>query len=522
MNETRTNKSIRNIIVSIGSYFLIILLQVFNRTVFVKYLPVEYLGLNGLFSNILSMLSLSELGIGTAMVYALYKPIASDDKETIKSIMNVYKKLYIFVGMSVLVLGFAITPFLKYLIKDAPGNIGNLHFYYLIYVLNSGVSYFYTYKRSLIICDQKQYVSNIVTTVLKVICTLCQMLVLVYSQDYVMYLVVMVICTFAENLVISHIVDKRYSYIREKNIKKLDSGIVKEIKKNIFAMVFHRVGDVVVNATDNLIITRFVSISVTGFYSNYTLVINAIKNVIIQLFSSLTASVGNLIAAGDKEHDKIVFDRILFADFWIFSFAAICLKCLINPFISVWLGENFLLGEFTVDIICLNFYLTGMQKTVRLFRDAAGVFWYDRYKPVAESIVNLVASIPLAIKFGVAGTLMGTLISNLTVAFWVEAYVLFRYHFEKSLLGYFRQQLKFGAVTLIVSIIVYRICDGLTMIGVAGFITKMFICAVLPNLIFLIIFYKNAEMKYYRELLKKMILSVLLKLKIKQNYEVEK
>ena len=300
MENNRTAKAIKNVKISILTYIVIIILQFANRSIFVGLLSDEYLGLNGLFSNVLQFLALAELGIGSAMSYALYRPLNDNDVPLLKSYMKFYQKAYFIIGIVVLVMGLALTPFLSFFIKDMPENMPLLPVYYILYVVNSAASYFYTYKRTILVCDQKQYISSITTSVKTILTAVLQIVVLLITHDFLFYLVVMIVCTVAENIVVSRIADRQYPFLREKEVEPLAKDRVHDLTKNVSAMFLHKIGTVIVTSTDNLIISKFVSLSMSGLYSNYTMVTNALNSLLNQVFTSVTASVGNLVANDDK------------------------------------------------------------------------------------------------------------------------------------------------------------------------------------------------------------------------------
>ncbi|MCM1461034.1 MAG: hypothetical protein NC088_12985 [Bacteroides sp.] len=497
MSEKRTFNSIRNVIFSLSGLLITLLVSFVSRTVFIHMLSTEYLGLNGLFSNILNFLSLAELGVGSAINYALYKPLKNKDIEKIKQIMGLYKKLYIVIGWIVLVLGFSLAPFLNLLIKDMPNDMKHLHIYYLMYVINSGISYFCAYKRAIIICDQREYISSVISTVFKVFLALFQIIILILFKSYLLYLLVMIICTVCENIVISIKANTLYPYIKEKKVKKISSTEKKEIFSNIYALLFHKIGAAVVFSTDNIIISKYVGLVAVGLYSNYALIINSVGTILARTFSSLIASVGDLMVDNDKKHSEEVFDRLLFANMWIYGFTSICFVCLIQPFISLWIGDDYLLNTATLLVCICSYYITGMRKTVWVFKDAAGIYQQDQYKPVVEAILNIIFSIPLAIKLGITGVLLGTILSTIVMPFWYEGYVLYQECFHNKFKSYVLQQGKFAFVLLGVLAVTICCCSFFSGNGMLYFIIKLLICLIVPNLCLAIVYRNTKEFKYY-------------------------
>lgn len=500
MENGRTKKALRNVQVSIVSYTVVTILQFVNRSVFVHLLSAEYLGLNGLFTNVLSFLSLAELGVGDALTYSLYRPLKEDDRELIKSLMLFYKKSYIIIGCVILGAGGALTPFLSFFIKDMPTNMPLISVYYILYVINIGVSYFYTYKRTILICDQKQYISSITTSLKTILTALLQIIILYLTHNYLLYLVVMIICTVVENIIISKISDVQYPFLKTKDVKPLTKNKLYELKKNVSAMFCHKIGTVIVTSSDNLIISKYVGLSITGIYSNYTLVTKALNSLLSQVFTAMTASVGNLVANDDIEHDKYIMKNILFANFWIYSFCSVCLFCLFEPFIQIWVGRKYLLPIYAMASIVIVFYLTGIRKTVLVFRDVTGIFWYDRYKSIVESLVNIIFSVPLSIRYGVTGVMIGTIISTIGISFWIEARVLYKFHFQIKEWKYYGIQLIYFLITVISTSITYLMCTLVHFEGIGRLFCRAMICLLIPNIIIIILFYRTEEFKYFKNI----------------------
>lgn len=499
-----TKSSIKNLVVALIGQVFGLIISFVARIIFLKILNSDYLGINGLFTNILTMLTLVELGIGPAMVFSLYKPLAEEDKEKIKSLMNLYKKIYRTVGIIILILGFVTLPLYPLFISEAP-NIENLNLIYLLFISNTAISYFYSYKRSLIICDQKRYIATIYRYGFFFLLNIVQILILLIMKNYILYLVLQVLFTWLENLFISRKADKMFPYLKEKNIAKLEKEEIDKIKKNSTAMVAHKVGGIVVNSTDNMIIAKLVSLTIVGIYSNYLLIIQALETIILQIFNSIIASIGQIGAKDEKEKLKDIFNKTFFLNFWIFGFCSICLIILFNDFITLWIGDKYIFTNYIVITIVIMFYLKGIRRTVLTFRDALGLFYKDRYKPIFESIINLVVSIILAMQFGVIGVFLGTIISTLTTSLWVEPLILYKYGFNEKVRKYFIRLTQYTSIGIISYLATYLITSFITKLTIITFGIKLLICAIVPNLIFLLVFYRTYEFKYFLNLGKEII-----------------
>ena len=492
---SRTKNSMMNVVTALGGQVVLLLFSFFSRSVFINMLSEEYLGINGLFSSILNMLSLAELGVGTSITYSLYKPIAENDERKIKALMKFFRQAYIAIGGIVLVVGLVLTPFLEVFIKDMP-DIPNLKLYYIMYLLNTAISYFYTYKRTLIIANQKSYISTAYNQIFTIIRNVAQIVLLWMTRDFLLYLLAQIVCTILENIAVSRKADAMFPYLKEECSDKLDQETLAQIKKNTFAMVFHKTASVVVMGTDNLLISKFIGIAEVGLYSNYLMITNSLNVIISKVFSALTASVGNLGASEDSGRTRDIFKNIFLIGFWISGFTSISLHNLFNPFITLWIGEQYLFPTGIVFVIVFNFYVTGMRSTANTFIEALGLYWYDRYKPIFESIINLVASLILVRYLGVAGVFIGTAISTMTTCFWVEPYILYKYGFKSSAKEYFVRYIGYTLVMLAAGWVTWMLCSLVTGGQLISFIIKMGICTIVPNVIFLAVFYRTKEFQF--------------------------
>ncbi|WP_319470066.1 oligosaccharide flippase family protein [uncultured Trichococcus sp.] len=493
---SRTQNSLINLIVALIGQGLGLIISFIARIFFVKILGTEYLGINGLFTNILTMLSLVELGIGPAIVFSLYKPLSENDIKKVKSLMHLYKEAYTIIGIIILILGLILTPFLSLFIKNMP-DVPNIHFIFLLFVINSSLSYFFSYKRNLIIADQQRYIATAYRYIFFIALNFLQIIFLLITRNYVTFLVLQIISTLLENIAISKTADKRYPFLKDRQAEKLDTETVQEIKKNTGAMVLHKIGGIVVKSTDNILISAKVGITWVGLYSNYQLILNALDLIIGQFFSAITASVGNLGATGNKKKALAVFQNIQFINFWIYSFSAICFYYIANPFINWWIGEEFVMNDNVILVLTINFYIQGMRKSVLTFRDALGLYWKDRYKPIFEVIINIVVSIMLAPRLGISGIFIGTIVSTLTTCFWIEPYVLYKYGFESTIRPYFLRYVKNILLTLMAWYLTGIFNNFLPENTNFMLIFKLLICLVIPNIMFLIVFYRTTEFEYF-------------------------
>lgn len=493
--KSRTEYSARNTTVAVVSKLVAILMGFLTRVVFTRMLNESYVGINGLFTDILNVLSLSELGVGAAITFALYKPIAEKDIEKQKSLMKLYQQIYRFVAAFVGVAGLLVIPFMDVLIKNKP-DVDNLVLIYLMYLANSVLSYLLIFKKTLIDAHQKIYIGTLCLHTSNVVQSVLQIIILITTKNFILFLVIYLLCTLGGNIAISTIANRLYPYLKDKDVEPLPKEERKEIFKNIKAMLMHKIGTVVVNNTDNLVLSSIVGITSVGLYSNYYLLIGSIRQILDQFFAGITASVGNLGVTEDKSRVKKIFETTFFIGHWVYGFCAICLYEILNIFVEISFGKNYVFPLSVVLVLCINFYVTGMRKSTLVFRDSLGLFWYDRYKSVAEAVINLVVSVILAYKFGAAGVFWGTFISTVFTSTWVEPYVLYKHHIKSSVMPYFVKYAVYSIVVGISWVLTNYLCSFVTGGLIKTLAVRILICAVVPNVIMLLLYCRTNEFKF--------------------------
>lgn len=500
--KSRTEYSARNTTVAMIARVIAILLGFCTRVVFTHTLSEEYVGINGLFTDILNVLALSELGIGTAITYALYKPVAEKDIEKQKALMLLYKKLYRIVAAVVLAAGLLIVPFLDVLIKNRT-QVEHITLLYLMYLANSVISYLMIYKKTLIDAHQLSYIGVVYQTIFLTVQNVAQIAILIATKNFILFLSILLLCTFLNNFCISRKANKLYPYLNDKKVVPLEMGEKKEIYQNIRAMLMHKVGIVVVNNTDNLLLSSLTGIVSVGIYSNYYLVIGSVRQVLNQMFLGITASVGNLGVEESKERVRNIFEASFFIGQWLFGFASICLFELLTPFVNLSFGSLYVFEPEITLVLCLNFYVTGMRQATLVFRDSLGLFWYDRYKSIVEAVINLMVSIVLGYYLGVVGIFIGTLCSTVTTSLWVEPFILYKYRLQTPVRGYFIKYGKYFLVTGIAWGITEALCQQVQGGLVAQLVFRLLICVFVVNILFLLIYGSSKEFMFVVNKMKK-------------------
>ena len=476
MQENRTKNSIVNICFSLGFQLVTLVLGFVNRTVFLQCLGVEYLGVSGLFSDILNMLSLADLGFGTAMTFSMYKPLAEKDYTRLAGLVQLYKKIYRFIALTVLTVGIALIPFLQYLV-NLPENLPLIKVYYLLYLANTVSSYLVVYKTSILSADQKEYVLNKYRSIFSIAQTVCMTLFLWVTHSYVVYLCVQVVLTYAQNFFCSYVAEKQYPYINQK--VDLPKGEIQVIFKTVGSVFVYKVSSVLLNATDNTLISVLLGTTVVGFYSNYTLIINKLTNIVNTVFYSLTASLGNLIV---KENEGKRYHIFLAMQSVSMVLSTVCVSgvfFLISDFVHLWLGSEYVLSELVLVAVVCNLYFAISLLPIWVFREATGLYRKTKYVMLATAAINLVLSVILGKLIGLAGIIFATAIARLTTYFWYEPYLLFRNYFGQSWSIYFKGVFKSIVTTLCILAVEYICVGDFHPAGWAFWIAKaIFVCGV--------------------------------------------
>lgn len=433
---SRKKQTLKNITVAFFSNILIYVLSLFTSRVIKERLGLDILGLNGVLANVISILSLTELGIGGVITFALYEPLAHQNKELIKSIMAFYKKAYRIIAIVVAVIGLVLLPLVPSLIKSSDFSNRYIVMVYLLFLANSVLSYLWVYKRTLIVADQKNYVVTIVGLVYTYALKISQLFAVFFTSNYILFLVIQMVCTLIYNLVISSVCDKLYPFLKDK-AEKLPQEQVQLIAKKIKALFFHSLGTVVIFGTDNILISYFCGITEAGRYTSYLSIVNMIGTIVVIVFDNLRDSLGNFLVTETRERKRELFNNLFFMNQTLVSIFSICLLLLLTPFVQLWFGTDTVLPNYVVASMVFCFYLQKSMLTTGGMKSSAGLFEQDRFIPIYESFVNLVASILLANKFGIVGIVWGTIISTILGPFLVQPLILFKHVFAENGFKYF-------------------------------------------------------------------------------------
>ena len=491
----RTNYSIKNSITSFIDNIVTILLLFIEQTIFIKILGIEYSGLNGLFNNVLTLLNLAELGIGSAITYNLYKYVKSDDKETIKSIMYYLKKSYNIISLVIFILGLFITFFIRFFIKDINVNI-NINIVYILFLISTVSTYILSYKRNLIYANQKNYILNIFNIIYTIILSLLQILVIYITKNYYLYIVVKIVCILIQNIIINYKANKMYPYLKDKDIKVLDINIKNSIINRVKALVIHKSSAAVTNGTDNILISTFFGLTTLGIYTNYNYIISGIKKIFSNVISSTIPSVGNLLVDNNYDKNYEVFNRINFLTLWISIFTSSFMLVFIDNFIRIWIGSNYIINSIVLIVLIINYFQSMMRCSYNVFKEGAGIWIEDKYIPLLQLSINLISSIVLLNIIGLSGVFIGTILSSLVLWFYSYPKYVYKKLFNKSNIDYIKNFI----YHILLFIIVISITYSISLLSTNIFISFL-IGLIIPNIILIIIYKNNSNFKYYLKLL---------------------
>lgn len=463
-----------------------------------KYLLSDYLGLNGLFTNILGILSLVDMGLGTAIAFSLYKPIHENNTEMVSAIMRLYKKVYIAIGCSIFLLSLVLVPFMQLIVKDTTLDINYIRGTFVVYSFGTSLSYFFSYNRTLIFASQRNYIVQIVDGIINIIFSILQILVLVKYNSFLLYIIFKLVSTVVANIIITKYTSKMYKSSND------NTNLSKEYKDNLItqvkALAITNICGTAITSTDNLIISSVIGITDLAKNSNYSLIIAGIKSLTVSILSGATASIGDLIVEGDKEKVYFYFEKYYFIHFIVASVCSVCLYFLFDPFIELWVGEQYLFDSTVKLIIILNFYMIISMNAIAVFQNLAGLYTIYKKVSIVSAILNIILSIVLGIKLGIIGVFIGTMVSYIYQLVFFNK-ILHENLFMRNTVSYWINQFKYFLVTVIVAILVSLMNKFIIDNLVLNMLYKL-ICIGLCYILVLFIFYrKNDNLEYFIKLI---------------------
>lgn len=503
MSNSRTANSLKNIASNLGLKFLMLGLQFATRTLFIHNLGTVYNGVNSLLTSILSFLNIAELGIGTAIVYAMYKPIANDDYEKVKQYINYYKKIYHTLGFVVLTIGLVLAPFLPFMIKDIEGivKLSDIYIIYGLYLFQSFTSFFwFADRRGFLTAKQEDYKLTLINYISNVSSLILQGLILSTIKGIVgfcIYVAIPIAIEILRNITKGIFIAKQYPYIKEKTTEKLSNEEKKSLFKNIYGLAISKISAIINNAVDSVIISAIIGVEILGKYYNYQTLILMVTSIIGIIFTSLVPSVGNLHVSSDVTNSKKIFSIINFSAFWIHGLCAIIYFSVVQPFIEIWIGkENILNNTFLLIAICLNFLTHGMCYATGVYREGYGLYYQGRYRPIFTALFNIIFSIIFGKLIGIAGIILATTLSRFVTIWWFDAYIVFKYAFKEKPFKYLLDYIFKIIIIFVCGAITALLCSMHSYSGIMAIIINLLIAFITTNLIFFLLFFKTKEFNH--------------------------
>lgn len=502
----RSDRTVSNIFWGTVNKFINIVFPFVIRTIMIYVLGSEYLGLNTLFSSILQVLNLAEMGLSSAIVYSMYEPMAHDNTDMVCALLSVYKKLYRFIGMTVLAIGIIIATFLPHLIKGGYPNDVNLYLLYFIFLINTVISYLFSaYKTSIWNASQRISMVDNVRSVVTILQNVIQVAALLLIQNYYAYIVIMPICTLANNLFISIVTKKYYpQYVCKGRISKTLAGSIAQRVKGLFVT---RLCTTTRNALDSVFISSMIGLEAVAIYGNYYYIMSSIFGIISIIITSMTASVGNSLVTESIQKNYEDMRKFDFGFSWIAGFCTVCLLCLYQPFMQIWVGDQMVYPFHMVLLFCTYFYSLCLGSVRSAYHDAAGLWWEARYRAVAETMVNVILNLVLTYLWGAAGTVVSTIISILLINFGYGTSIVFKFYFKGiSMKQYYMDHLQYTLITVAVALVTYLCCSVFHLGGLLEIVKNLIICLIIPNILFAVVYRNNVMFRQNLQFAKKILL----------------
>lgn len=502
--QNRAENSMRNMLWATAHKIVGLIIPFFMRTLLIHLLGMEYVGLSTVFGSVLQVLSLAELGFGAAIVYALYKPIADEDTEKICALMNTFKKIYRIIAGIVLAVGISLTPFIPKLITGSIPDEVNIYVLYYIYLGNTVASYaMFAYRRVLFLAHQRQDIDDKISTAIQFFCYLAQAIFLFATKNYYLYVIVLPVQNILANIAIAIMASRKYPDY--KPYGKLKSEEIKEISKKVKSLCFHKFGNTISNSFDSIIVSTFLGLQIVAMYGNYYYVVSVVLSFLTIFYTSIMASLGNSIATESVEINYCIFEKLSFLNFWVRTFCTTCLLCLYQPFMRIWAGDDNLLGVSSVICFSLYFYIFSGRKIVLTFKDAAGLWEADQWKPIVGGVFNLFVNICLVNTIGVNGVVISTILSHILVEIPWETCVLYKQYFNKKPIEYFLQCVIQLIISVCICVITFGVCRFVISNSIFALLVRAGICCIVSNLILVLLYHKDERFDYLMKTGKKVL-----------------
>ncbi|MBQ3392886.1 MAG: oligosaccharide flippase family protein [Lachnospiraceae bacterium] len=507
-SHSRTTNTIFNFTSSIGGQMVVMIMNFVVRTFFIQTLGKQYLGINGLFSNILTMLSLAEMGVGSAILFKLYEPLAKKDEHRITVLMKFYKTAYRYIGIAVAAVGLCLVPFLPYMIKNYD-HLLELNIrpavIFLLYLLNSVSSYlFLAYKSAIIKADQKEYIITFISYIVTVARGVTQIIALVAGGPFELYVGISIFYVIVQNIIFALLADKMYPYINDRTDDKLSREETRGILKDCTALFIYKLNTVVLKSTDNLVLSVFLGLEMVGLYSNYYIFYTTIQTLFAKIFNAVSHSLGNLHTTKDRQHEYRIFKVVNLITVIMGGTAFIGIFVVADEFIRTWIGSEWVLEQPFSFIMGLELYTMAIRTALGKYRATMGLFQQAKYRPLAGMVINIVLSVALVGKMGISGVILATVIADWTTFMWYDPIIIHRHGFagEFPVSGYFAVNGKYLLLILLTGAVDYYVCARfLTGMGWISVIVHALICGVTVPAVLLAAELRTEQGKYVRAMI---------------------
>lgn len=506
---TRTQNSFFNMITSLGASLLTVSLSFVTRTVFIKYLGTGFLGVEGLFSNILSLLSLTELGIGYAIIFKLYRPIAENDRSRILVLLKLYRQVYWVIGAVIVTLGLILIPLLPHLVKDYErfAELGlRAGAVFIVYILNTASSYwFFAYKSSFVRANQKAYILTTVGYAISVARSLCQILALVLFHSFMLYILVQLLFTIITGIIGSLICDRYYPFARGKTRESISREERRDFARDCGSLLLYNVHNVVINASDNVVLSAMVGLETVGLYANYLSVKMALRTLLDGVMDSLKASLGSLYTTDNPDWSRLMFRTVNFLMVWMYGVGAIGLALLLDDFITLWLGSDYVVNSWVFQgsviatplalFVGIEMYIIGYRELLSTYREALGLFQQMKYRPLLSVLINLAVVIPGIYYWGILGCVVSTIVAGLTTNMIFDPIIIYRHALKQPVGPYFLRNLLYVIVVAAAGGMSWWVCSLIPLTGIPGFVVHGLFCVFIPSCMFILCFHRTTEFR---------------------------
>ncbi len=517
---TRTQNSFFNYITSLLYMLIVVGLNFVTRSVFTRQLGLSFLGIEGYFTNILSMLSLADLGFGSAIVFKLYKPIEENDRPRILVLLKLYRKAYLIIGSVIFGLGLCLIPLLPKLVKDyyVLSELGlNGVFVYLLYLFNTAGSYWvFAYKSAFVQANQKTYILTVIGYAITIANSVCQMLALIFFRNFIVYLCVQIFFALLQNVVWAIVCDRKYPFVNDKTEANISREELKEFFKDCSALFLYSACAVIIGGSDNIVLSALLGLNAVGIYYGYSSIRQAVRSILYTFLTSIQASLGSLHSTGNLEWSRLGFRVVNFAAVWIYSIGAIGVAVLADEFLPLWLGDaSYVVTSWNYNgtviptpvavLVGIEIYIIGQQNTCGIFRNAMGLFQQMKRRPIASILINVLLSILLVPYLGIAGCVVSTIVAGLTTNLIFDPLIIYKYALKTSPKAYYLRNLLYKAVALAAGAAAWLICGRISLAGVVGLLLRGCVCVAVPSVFFALCFCRTTEFRFLLDSVKNLI-----------------